>query len=350
MGVCMAPEVRREIKQIKEIYHKTCELKQSKRVLVVGATGSGKSELIDQAISTNNSYSIIDEYLEFQYPMGPFTISERAHPEHSLRAWEYRDDILSWDTTLSYYPPIYEDSESQSSLDPFVHEQFDFDLLITGFTRATCGIQFAPKIQSILDSYYPRPGVKCKKDEIIDDNMVEFWEISSFDHAFWTFCLKQIVAIVFVVDVSCFDEFYYDPVTYTKSGNKMSETINQFRQMIHHKMDTAFFVILNKMDTFQQKVSRGTSIKICPEFSGFEGDSYDVAQCITHIKNVFDDANHESERLVYFHETCAVLKDGSDLNLLGTIDENSSSDTIKTVWHKFGQNLNYHWNILGRDA
>eukprot|EP01083_Nonionella_stella_P279402 950488_1 len=102
MGVCMAPEVRREIKQIKEIYHKTCELKQYKRVLVVGATGSGKYELIDQAISTNNSYSIIDEYLEFQYQMGPFTISDRSNPENSLSALEYIDDIISWDTTLSY--------------------------------------------------------------------------------------------------------------------------------------------------------------------------------------------------------------------------------------------------------
>eukprot|EP01083_Nonionella_stella_P086107 238989_1 len=121
MGVCIAPEVRREIKQIKEIYHKTCELKQSKRVLVVGATGSGKSELIDQAISTNNSYSIIDEYLEFQYTMGPFTISERAHPEHSLIDCEYIDYILSLYNNLSYYTHIYLDSESKSSLYNFLN-------------------------------------------------------------------------------------------------------------------------------------------------------------------------------------------------------------------------------------
>eukprot|EP01083_Nonionella_stella_P039054 106209_1 len=355
MGVCMAPEVRREIKQIEDIYHKTCELKQCKRVLVVGATGSGKSELIHQALSTNDAHCI-NQDLQFEYQMGPFTVCEKAQPEYSLRAWEHRHDIISWDNTLSYYPPVHEDSTSSmsSSYDSFFHDQFDFDLLITGYARIHGGIDmidFAPRIQTIMNSYYPRPSITCSKHEIIDENMVEFWELSSFDHAFWSFCAKQIVGIAFVVDLSCFDEFHYDSATYTKKQNKMSQTLANFRQMIQHKAvtncnNTAFFVILNKTDAFKEKLSRGTSIKICPEFQGYEGADFDYNQCIAHIKDVFDEMNNASERLVYFHETCAVAKTGSDLNGLGVIPEDSSSDKIQKIWHKFGVNLNYHWNLL----
>eukprot|EP01083_Nonionella_stella_P039053 106208_1 len=237
---------------------------------------------------------------------------------------------------------------------PFFHDQFDFDLLITGYARIHGGIDmidFAPRIQTIMNSYYPRPSITCSKHEIIDENMVEFWELSSFDHAFWSFCAKQIVGIAFVVDLSCFDEFHYDSATYTKKQNKMSQTLANFRQMIQHKAvtncnNTAFFVILNKTDAFKEKLSRGTSIKICPEFQGYEGADFDYNQCIAHIKDVFDEMNNASERLVYFHETCAVAKTGSDLNGLGVIPEDSSSDKIQKIWHKFGVNLNYHWNLL----
>eukprot|EP01084_Bolivina_argentea_P295986 509721_1 len=361
MGICMPAEVRKEIKQIEAIYHKTCELKQHKRVLIVGSNQSGKTELINQAISTSNSFRIsTEEYLEFAYSMGPFIINEYAKPEKSLGAWEYNNEIISWDNTLSYYPPIYDScDDSNNSL-----HSYDFyiknndinniiDLLLTGYCRKYAGINFLlPKIKTELYSYFPRPIINSIKDEIIDENLIEFWELSQFDYAFWTYCIKQIIGIIFVVDMSCYDEFYYDPINYTKTQNKMTETIQKFKQMLSNQYlidcnNVSVTIFFNKIDTFKQKVTKGISIKTCPDFKDYNGDEYNWNECMNFIKSKFDQVNSDNDRLIYLRETCAIYKgDVNELNLLGTISNDINSENINNLWHKFGANLNYHWNEL----
>ncbi len=360
MGICMAAEVRRELKQIEEIYHKTCELKQCKRVLVVGAPQCGKTELINQAISTNTSCSINEPYLDFQYEMGPFIINENAKPKYSLSTWEYKNDIISWENTLSYYPPIYEQDDEYEREPLKYHNTFDFESLLNGFCREYGSMIFIPNIRDIITEYFPRPNINCFKDEIIDDNLIEFWEISEFDYSFWAYCCKQIIGIIYVVDISCYNDFYYDPLNYTKTKNKMTKIINRFKEMTQNtnlsnlsnlskdcNNNIAFYVFFNKLDIFKQKIIKGISIKTCPDFKGYEGDEYNYNECINYIKSTFDAVNDGNDRLLYFNETCAIHKgDVNTLNLLGTINDNMNAENIKNIWHKFGANLSYHWNEL----
>ena len=175
----------------------------------------------------------------------------------------------------------------------------------------------------------------------------------------WKYCLNQVIGIIFVVDISCYNEFYYDSKTYTKTRNKMTETIEKFKQMIYEDMgdNIAFYVFFNKIDTFKQKIIKGISIKTCPEFKDYKGDEYDYNECISYIKSIFDGLNEGNvdddvvfdRKSLYLSETCAIHKgDVNRLNLLGTINDNVNSEEIKNVWHKFGENLNYHWNELNQ--
>ena len=164
MGVCMAAEVRKELIQIQQIYNKTCELKQYKRVLVIGSHSKcGKTELINQAVSTNTSCSINEEYLEFEYEMEPFIINEFAKPDNSLSTWKYKNEIISWHNTLSYYPPIFE-QDPEYQLNTFKYQRkFNFKLLLNGFCREYGNIVFTQKIRDIISQFWPKPIINCIK-------------------------------------------------------------------------------------------------------------------------------------------------------------------------------------------
>jgi len=389
MGICMPAEIRKELHQIEAIYSKTCELKRVKRVLVVGTAQSGKTELIHQAISTKGSLKVNDtmheEYCQFEYDMGPFIVTEHADSAHSLSRWKYKHEVQSWQNALSYHPPTSSsfanpqhpknsNSSKSTSLSSTARSLFDYKLLLTGFCRkylvtphqqnmykatlALTGIGIDNvQISELIMQYMTKPAISCIKDEIIDDNVVEFWELPAVDRSFWSYCCQQIVAVVYVVDVSCFNDFYYDAATYLKTENKLSRQLREFAQMVQeysrmqqvHGGQVAFHVFFNKIDVLKQKLSKGISIKSCPALQAFDGDEYDYKQCIGHLKHVFDAANQSqgNDRLLYMAESCAIGRgDVNALNLLGTISGDMNADHIRTMWRKFGENLNYHWNEL----
>jgi hypothetical protein len=92
-------------------------------------------------------------------------------------------------------------------------------------------------------------------------------------------------------------------------------------------------LFLNKRDLFQEKIQK-KHIKDVPAFADFTGELGDFDSSVAYFLNLFLKVNHNSDRTVYHHVTCAtdtknvqvVFNACKDIILRGNLKETGFMD------------------------
>eukprot|EP01083_Nonionella_stella_P312110 1115209_1 len=268
-------------------------LKIRTNILVLGATGSGKTELIKQAISCNDTLGYdetnIDEtWMKLQYDDGPFIVNQYV-PKQLM---EYATTNRGNDACI--------DMESLCSAYIGCIECDNKHLLI-------------PKsIKILIISYCSKPILKSYIANIAgQQEPVQFLEVSEYSMSNWCYLYHKISVVLFTIDSSSYDEYIELD---GKQINQMSHSFQLFSSFIHNtgwdKDRAPLLVFWNKSDQFAWKCRR-VPITVCPEFvmDVVDDDTDNLLNindydALVFMRTTFEGKMNYKEAL-YSHVTCA---------------------------------------------
>eukprot|EP01083_Nonionella_stella_P016864 47097_1 len=116
----------------------------------------------------------------------------------------------------------------------------------------------------------------------------------------WIHCFEHVSAVIYVSSLSGYNELMYEDDT----QNVMHDSLDLFEKTCNNEWfnNTSMILFLNKSDLFVEKI-KTVSLACCfPDYQG--KDTYDGA--LREIKKQFKARNHQKDRQVYIHITCAV--------------------------------------------
>ncbi len=110
---------------------------------------------------------------------------------------------------------------------------------------------------------------------------IDLWESTGVDSSYWHQRTKRINGIIFVVDLSSYNEYFVD-----ENGRKRNKLEYAQSTLDHYKtLDARKLVLLTKRDVFREKV-KTTPLSVCPLFAGLDGlDKF--GSCIGPIREKF---------------------------------------------------------------
>jgi guanine nucleotide-binding protein subunit alpha len=82
----------------------------------------------------------------------------------------------------------------------------------------------------------------------------------------WIHCFENITAIVFMVDISKYDQVLIED----ESVNRMSEALSLFDSICNSRwfVKTSMILLFNKTDLFKDKLTKSPMGKYFPDYSG----------------------------------------------------------------------------------
>eukprot|EP01083_Nonionella_stella_P149413 474537_1 len=117
----------------------------------------------------------------------------------------------------------------------------------------------------------------------------------------WIHCFEDVDAVIYVASLTGYAESMYEMAG---TENVMQDSLSLFGRTCNNSWfeDTLMILFLNKSDLFVEKI-KTVSLACCfPDYQG--KDTYDGA--LREIKKQFKARNHQKDRQVYIHITCAV--------------------------------------------
>jgi GTPase SAR1 family protein len=116
----------------------------------------------------------------------------------------------------------------------------------------------------------------------------------------WINCFEDVTAVLFLAALSEYDQLLEED----EKTNRMSEALDLFSQICNEKClkNTSLILFLNKSDLFAEKLKK---VSISVFDPGYKGPPHDLEASIRHIENIFHAQNHNKEREIYTHVTCA---------------------------------------------
>lgn len=120
----------------------------------------------------------------------------------------------------------------------------------------------------------------------------------------WIHCFDNVTAVIFVVALSEYNQVLYED----EKESRMHEAMRVFDGVVNNPFFRRVHVILflNKIDLFQEKITR-VPLRTCfPEYTGLDGD---WASAADYIKQSFRSLSKEKEKEIFAHFTCATDTD-----------------------------------------
>jgi len=117
----------------------------------------------------------------------------------------------------------------------------------------------------------------------------------------WIHCFENVTSVLFVGVLSEYDQVLYEDATV----NRMVETLLLFEEICNSPWfkETAVILFLNKRDMFEEKI-RKVPLTVCSIFANWNGpQTYEAG--VEAIEEVFQQKNHNREKVIYSHVTCA---------------------------------------------
>uniref|UniRef100_A0A915EMZ0 Uncharacterized protein n=1 Tax=Ditylenchus dipsaci TaxID=166011 RepID=A0A915EMZ0_9BILA len=115
----------------------------------------------------------------------------------------------------------------------------------------------------------------------------------------WIHCFENVTAILFVVSLSCYDQYMEEDPT----KNRMEDSVDLFNSMYKngflHKC--SFILFLNKKDLFEEKLKHVPLSKFLPQYTG--DNNYDSA--LEFLQRLYLDCQNDDARHIYNHVTNA---------------------------------------------
>ncbi|KAI1701990.1 g-protein alpha subunit domain-containing protein [Ditylenchus destructor] len=116
----------------------------------------------------------------------------------------------------------------------------------------------------------------------------------------WIHCFDNVTAIMFLVALSEYDQVLVE----CDHENRMAESMALFQTIISYAWfeESSMILFLNKKDLLAEKI---LSSHLADYFPNYEGPPRNEAAARDFILKMFLDLNPESEKVIYFHFTCA---------------------------------------------
>jgi len=327
MGVCsssagLSPIEAQAVKQSKEIENKMVADHlvdvAVKKLLLLGAGGSGKSTLFKQMISIygkgfsdqdragyakiicENIITAMKTLCSQALSMGLKVAAEREAKEFMELEFKDRNSIKINKSHAALVKVLWRDPGIQSAFERQ-----------SGFQLVDSAQYFFDKVDEVAaDGYTPidQDVFRCRSATtgIVETNFtINGSEFSMFDvggqrneRKKWIHCFENVTAVLFVAAISEYDQVLYEDNT----KNRIEEALELFEEIANNKWfaNTSVILFLNKRDIFKEKIHRVPLKNYFNEYEG--GDNYDKA--VEFITAKFRNLRQVQGKL-YHHVTCA---------------------------------------------
>jgi len=163
---------------------------------------------------------------------------------------------------------------------------------------------YLPSQQDVLRSRVRTTGIVENEFEI-DGNKFKMFDVGGQrnERKKWIHCFENVTAVLFVAAISEYDQVLYED----ENTNRMTEALNLFEEICNSRWfhDTSMILFLNKRDLFGEKIVK-VPLTVC--FPDYDGEStYEAGS--EFLKTQFESKNHNDDKIVYTHITCATDTD-----------------------------------------
>lgn len=161
---------------------------------------------------------------------------------------------------------------------------------------------YIPTEQDVLRSRVRTLGIVENAFEI-DGNKFKMFDVGGQrnERKKWIHCFENVTAVLFVGVLSEYDQVLYEDA----AVNRMVETLVLFEEICNSPWfkETAVILFLNKRDMFEEKIKK-VPLTVCPIFTNYNGpQNYESG--VEAIEDAFQAKNHNREKVIYSHVTCA---------------------------------------------
>jgi len=163
---------------------------------------------------------------------------------------------------------------------------------------------YLPTQQDVLRSRVRTTGI-VENDFEIDGNKFKMFDVGGQrnERKKWIHCFENVTAVLFVAAISEYDQVLYED----ENTNRMVEALNLFEEICNSRwfQETSMILFLNKRDLFADKILK-VPLTVC--FPDYDGDNtYEAGS--EFLKEQFESKNHNDDKVVYTHITCATDTD-----------------------------------------
>jgi len=163
---------------------------------------------------------------------------------------------------------------------------------------------YVPSQQDVLRSRVRTTGIVENEFEI-DHNKFKMFDVGGQrnERKKWIHCFENVTAVLFVAAISEYDQVLYED----ENTNRITEALNLFEEICNSRWfhDTSMILFLNKRDLFSEKIVK-VALNVCfPDYDG--ANTYEEAS--EYLKGLFESKNHNPDKIIYSHITCATDTD-----------------------------------------
>jgi len=325
MGVCgssdLTPAEAAAVKQSREIESKMSADHMVdatiKKLLLLGAGGSGKSTLFKQMISiygkgfsdadrasyakiiSENIITAMKTLCQQASLMSIRIVAEREEKDFMDLEFKDRGSIKITKQHASLVKTLWEDDgirktfEKQSNFQLVDSAQYFFErvdeVAIEGYT---------PTDQDIFRCRSATTGI-VETSFTINGSEFNMFDVGGQrnERKKWIHCFEHVTAVLFVAAISEYDQVLYEDNT----KNRIEEAMELFEEISNNKWfnNTSMILFLNKRDIFKEKIKR---VPLKEYFADYVHDDYDKA--VEFISLKFRSLR-EAQGKLYHHVTCA---------------------------------------------
>lgn len=291
------------------------------KLLLLGAGESGKSTLFKQMITIygkgfseqermsyvpiihNNILTSMRTLCKYSATYGPVTQANHAAKhvvENELKGDEEIDVAIgNHVASLWKDPGILKTYAMRAKFQLNDSAAYFFDKI-----KDIASENYLPTQQDVLRSRVRTTGIVENEFEI-EGNKFKMFDVGGQrnERKKWIHCFENVTAVLFVAAISEYDQVLYED----ENTNRIMEALNLFEEICNSRWfhDTSMILFLNKRDLFAEKIQK-VPLTVCfPEYEG--KNNYDEAS--EFLRALFEGKNHNHEKVIYSHVTCATDTD-----------------------------------------
>jgi len=314
-----------------------------KKLLLLGAGESGKSTLFKQMISIYGNGFPEEERKGFTHAVFTNTVLCmralcEASPEYGgVECKESLQYVLALDdddtakiesSNVHHFKALWADKAIQRAYEHRNKFQLP-DSALYYFERldVISAPAYIPTEQDILRTRVKTSGI------VVNDFLVEGNEFKMIDvggqrneRKKWIACFEGVTAVLFIGVLSEYDLVLSEDDTM----NRMVETLTLFEEICNSPffVKTAMILMLNKRDSFLEKMERQVPLTLCPLFKDYTGpNTYEAGVAL--IQDTFH--AKAKNKLIYTHITCA-----TDTNNMKVVFEAVKDIVIRAALNEVG--------------
>jgi len=167
--------------------------------------------------------------------------------------------------------------------------------------------EYMPTDEDILASRVRTCGI-VEEHYVIDDVTFVVIDVGGQrnERKKWIHAFEAVNAVIFVAAISEFDQSMFEDET----QNRMTDTLMLFDEICNSRwfQNTAMILYLNKRDLFEKKI-KIKNIADVADFEDYAGKPNDFDAGVQYFLDKFLAQNHQKNKDIYHHVTCATDSD-----------------------------------------